>query len=103
VGGNLLVPNVDDANTLVDATVVNIDDMTATQGKDGVDTLVFEGLRHQMSTRYDIRFAALLGERVFGSSGSCRDILGCGGHDLNPPLTVFVSGVPCYAIGQTPD
>ena len=62
VGGvrrDLLVPDVDDANALVDAAVVDVDDVTAAQGEDRVHAFVLECLRHQMAARHDTGFSAL--------------------------------------------
>src|SRR6202021_1516109 len=37
---HLLVPHVDDANAFIDATIIDVDDVTAAKRKDGVYTFV---------------------------------------------------------------
>ena len=69
VGRHLLVAHVDDTNAVVDAAVVDVDDMPAAQGEDGVHALVLERGGHQMSTRYDTLVPALPGQRVVGRVG----------------------------------
>ena len=69
VGGvrrDLLVTHVDDADALVHAAVVDIDDMAAAQREDRVHAFVLERLRHQMAARYDARLAALALQGVLG-------------------------------------
>ncbi len=90
VGGvrrDLLVTDVDDLDALIDAAVVDVDDVAAAERPNHVDALVFEGLRHQVSARN------LLGGRVefrqFADSGhslchahssSNSDAAGCRRH-----------------------
>jgi hypothetical protein len=50
VRGDLLVAYVDDFDALVDATVVDVDDVAAAQGVDDVDALRLEGLGDEMPT-----------------------------------------------------
>jgi excinuclease UvrABC ATPase subunit len=47
VSGGLLVTNVDDANVLVDASVVNRLDVTAAQREQMRDAVTFESLRNE--------------------------------------------------------
>ncbi len=64
MGGGLLMAHVDDADAFVDAAVIDVDDVAAAQGEDGVDTLVLQRLGDQMATGYDAGVGALLGKRV---------------------------------------
>ena len=41
VGRHLLVANIDDADTLVQTAIVDVDDVPAAQGEDRIDTLGF--------------------------------------------------------------
>jgi hypothetical protein len=63
---DLLVAHVDDTNPLVDAAIVDIDDMTAAQREDRIDPFVFQRPRDQMAARDNTGIAGLLLERVFG-------------------------------------
>ena len=60
VGRHLLVADVDDLDALVDATVVDVDDVAAAESEDRVDALCLQGLGHQVATRdrfgLDLRF-----------------------------------------------
>jgi hypothetical protein len=67
MGGGLLVTHVDDANTFIEATIVNIDDMPAAQREDGIDTFGLEGLGNEVAAGNDVGITALLLERVVGS------------------------------------
>ncbi len=66
VGGGLLVADVDDTDPFVDAAVVNVDDVAATQGEDRVDALGLEGLGDQMAAGYHGAVAAFLRQCVLG-------------------------------------
>ena len=75
---DLLVAHVDDLDPLVDAPVVDVDDVAAAEREDGIDAFAPEGLRDEVAAGDDIGVPALLRERVFGGSG--RNLLGCSGH-----------------------
>ena len=64
VGRHLLVAHVHHLDALVDATVVDVDDVAAAQREDGVDALVAERLRHEVPAGHHILGAALLREGV---------------------------------------
>ena len=49
MGRDLLVAHVDDLDAFVQAAVVDVDDMAAAQGEDGLDALVFERLGNQVA------------------------------------------------------
>ena len=49
VGRDLLVADVDDLDALVDAAVVDVDDVAAAEGEDRVDALGLQGLRDQVA------------------------------------------------------
>src|SRR5918999_5083946 len=51
VRSNLLVANVDDLDALVDAAVVDVDDVPAAEGEDHVDPLGAKCLGHKVATR----------------------------------------------------
>ena len=51
MGRDLLVAHVDDLDAFVKAAVVDVDDMAAAQGEDGLDALVFERLGNQVAAR----------------------------------------------------
>jgi hypothetical protein len=50
VRGDLLVPDVDHRDALVHTAVVDVDDVTATEGEDHVDPLGLQGLGDQVTT-----------------------------------------------------
>ena len=66
VGRDLLVADVDDADPLVDAPVVDVDDVTAAEGEDGVHPLAPEGTGDEVPARYDVAAPVLGGEGVGG-------------------------------------
>src|SRR5882757_1389483 len=66
VRGHLLMPHIDDANTFIDAAVIDIDDVAAAQREDGVDAFVFEGFGDQVAAGYHARVAALTLQRILG-------------------------------------
>jgi len=43
------VAHIDDADALIDAAVVDVDDMATAERENGVDTLVLEGLCDQVT------------------------------------------------------
>ena len=49
VRGDLLVAHVDDADALIDAAVVDVDDVPAAERKDRIDAFVLERLRDQVA------------------------------------------------------
>jgi hypothetical protein len=53
MGGSLFVTHVDYTNTFIEATVININNVTATEREYGIDALGFERLRDQMTARDD--------------------------------------------------
>src|SRR5208282_1962407 len=57
--GDLLVAHVDDADALVHAAVVDVDDVAAAQREDRVDTLVLERPGHQVAAGDHAGVAAL--------------------------------------------
>ncbi len=59
VGGDLLVADVDDADPLVEAAIVDVDDVSAAQREDRVHALVLQRLGDQMSARDDLSGAVL--------------------------------------------
>ena len=59
VGRDLLVPHVDDADALVDAAVIDVDDVAAAQGEDRVDPSFFSAL----ATRWPPE--TMFGSRLF--------------------------------------
>ena len=63
VGGvrrRLLVAHVDDADALIEAAVVDVDDMAAAKREDGVHALGLQRLGDEMPARDDARVTALL-------------------------------------------
>ena len=61
VGGvrrDLLVADVDDPDALVEAAVVDVDDVAAAQREDRVDALVLERLGREMAARDDVGVGA---------------------------------------------
>ena len=68
VGGvrrGLLVAHVDDADALVQAAVVDVDDVAAAQREDCVDPFRLERLGDQVAARNDVGVGALALQRVF--------------------------------------
>ena len=66
VRGDLFVAHVDDADALVDATVVDVDDVAAAKREDRVHAFVLQCLCDQMAARYHACVAALALQGVFG-------------------------------------
>jgi hypothetical protein len=64
--GDLLVAHIDDANTLVDAAVIDIDDVAAAQREDRIDTFILECLRDKVTAGCDAHLTAFLLQGVFG-------------------------------------
>ena len=64
VGGSLFVPHIDDADALIQATVVDVDDVPAAEGEYGIHPFVFQGSCHQMATGYDILRPAFLNQGI---------------------------------------
>ena len=91
MGRDLLVADVDDADALVDAPVVDVDDVPAAEGEDGVHPLAPEGAGDEVAARYDVAAPVLGGEGVGGGvlrrrrggggGGGCG---GCCGHGGSP-------------------
>ena len=77
---HLLMPHVDDANALVDAAIIDVDDVPAAQGEYRVDSLVLQSLGDQVAAGDDARIAALALQSIFGGRGlglNRRGIYGC--------------------------
>ena len=74
VGGmrrDLLVAHVDNLDALVQAAVVDVDDMAAAQREDGLDALVLERLGNQVAARNLLsRVGRRAGRHAFGGSVS---------------------------------
>src|SRR5450432_587098 len=66
VRGHLFMANVDDANALIDAAVVDVDDVAAAQGEYRVHTLIFQCLGNQVPAGYHARVATLALQSIFG-------------------------------------
>src|SRR5450755_3591074 len=80
VRGHLFMANVDDANALIDAAVVDVDDVAAAQGEYRVHTLIFQCLGNQVPAGYHARVATLALQSIFGGRGlglNRRGICGC--------------------------
>src|SRR4051812_48803573 len=70
MSGDLLVADVDDLDALVDAAVVDVDDVAATEGVDDVDPLCLQGLGDQVATRDHLLLGCgPVGCRLFGYGG----------------------------------
>ena len=67
--GDLLVAHIDDLDALVDAAVIDIDDVTAAQGEDGVHPLGLERLGDEVASGNDAGVAAFFLERVVRGGG----------------------------------
>ena len=78
VRGDLLVAHVDDADALIDAAVVDVDDVAAAQREDRIHALVLQRLGDQVAAGNHARVAALPLQGVFGGRGlrltSARDL-----------------------------
>ena len=69
MGRDLLVAHVDDLDALVQAAVVDVDDMAAAEREDGFDALVLERLGDQVAARdFLARFGRRAGRRAFGGA-----------------------------------
>ena len=57
---NLFMTHINDANTFVNTTVINVDNMSATKSKDGIHTLGFQRLGNQAPSGNEVcRFTLL--------------------------------------------
>ena len=65
---DLLMAHIDDLDALVDASVVDVDDVAAAQREDGIDALALQGAGDEVTTGDDIGFAALARKGVFGGA-----------------------------------
>src|SRR6202041_1847963 len=72
VRGDLFVAHVDDANTLIDAAVIDVDDVPAAQRENRVNTLVLQRFGNQVAARDHAGVAALALQSVFGGRGRGR-------------------------------
>ena len=63
---DLLVAHVDDADALIDAAVVDVDDVAAAQREDRVHAFVLERLGDQVAAGDHARVAALALQSIFG-------------------------------------
>jgi hypothetical protein len=72
VRSHLLVPYVDDTNALIDAAIIDVDDVAAAKRKDGVHTFVLQRLCDQMAAGNHARVAALPLQGIFGRRGFGR-------------------------------
>src|SRR3977135_191377 len=73
VGGvrrDLLMPDIDNANALVDAPIVDVDDVSATERKDGIDALVLQRPGDQVPAGNDVGVTALSLQRVLRGRGT---------------------------------
>jgi hypothetical protein len=107
VRGDLFVANIDDADALIDAAIINIDDVAAAKSEYRVDTLVLQRLRDQMTSRDHARVAALSLQGIFRSRGlglNRRGVYGChvasnfvnlasGRHQCRPEASVESSNL----------
>ena len=71
VGGDLFVPYIHDADVLVDAAVVNVDDVSAAERENGVDAFVPERFGDQAPAGNNVLVLAFPGKRVMGCCGGC--------------------------------
>ena len=62
---NLLMTHINDANTFINAAVINVDNMPTTKGKDGIHTLGFQRLSNQAPS----------GDEICRLTLSCQGIL----------------------------
>ena len=70
VGGDLLVPHIHDADVLVDAAVVDIDNVSAAKRENGVDAFVSECFGDQAAAGNNVLVIAFPGKRVVGGCES---------------------------------
>src|SRR4029077_16496220 len=61
----LLVAHIDDADALIDATVIDVDDVATAEREDGIDALVLQRPGDQMTAGDDLGVAGLAPERIF--------------------------------------
>ena len=66
VRGDLLVPHVDDADALIDAAVIDVDDVAAAEREDRIDAFVLQRLGDQVTARDDAGIPALPLQSVLG-------------------------------------
>ncbi len=70
VGGRLFVADVDDADVFIQAAVVNVDDVAAAKGEDGIDAFGLERLGNQVPA----------GDEVSGLVFFRQSVRCCAGH-----------------------
>ena len=73
VRGDLLVAHIDDADALVDAAVVDVDDVAAAEREDGIDAFVLERLGDQVAAGDDARVTALPLQGVLGGRSASAE------------------------------
>jgi hypothetical protein len=66
VRGNLLVPHVDDLDALIDAAVIDVDDVPAAEREDRIDTLVLQRLGDEVTARDFLGSGCRGGWKIFG-------------------------------------
>jgi len=86
--GGLLVAYIDDADTLVETAIVNIDDMSTAERENGIDAFGLEGLGNQVTSGYDrtiLGFAFRVSVAVSDNGGFSATV------DISIYLVGFVS------------
>src|SRR5262249_34963140 len=66
VCGHLLMTHVNDSDPLIDATVIDVDDVTAAKCEDRIHTFVLQSPGDEVATRDDSGVTALLLQSVLG-------------------------------------
>ena len=102
VRGDLFVAHVNDANTLIDAAVIDIDDVPAAQREDRVDTLVLQRLGDQVAARDHAGVAALALQSVFGGRGFGLNRRGIYGCHVASKFVNLIAGRRCRAAVRFP-
>ncbi len=69
MGRDLLMTHVDDPDALIDAAVVDVDDVAAAEREYRIHPFGLQRLRHQMAARYDAGLAALALQGVLRGRG----------------------------------
>ena len=65
IGGmrcDLFVTHIDNLDPLVETSIIDVDDVSATQREDGVDPFMFQGFGHQMPPRNLLPCRLILGD-----------------------------------------
>ena len=102
VRGDLFVTHVDDANALIDAAVIDVDDVPAAQREDRVDALVLQRFGDQVAPGDHAGVAALALQGIFGGRGFGLNRRGIYGCHVASKFVNLIAGRRCRTVPRFP-